>query len=217
MAYKLKIHGPDFMRIQNLDLQSAFKEDLMVLHYQDLPAPAVAVLAAFLSDNAAAITTGIAPLVFPTAVQCVFAALWDGGDITIVGIDQFGRAQTETIADTPAGTVEGVKIWKAITSINQQTVGAGGALTCTVNTGAKIGLPLPIKSAFGVGMVDGVAELWTWDATYHGFTPTTTPDGSKDFTAIIPVDWASYQTKIWHPAEIDVSVSPSLSPGVSPT
>ena len=107
-------------------------------------APAAAgvdVHAAIASDNAAPVTTGLTSPAIPRTLQVVFAALWDGGDVTIVGTDQFDAAVTETIADVAGTTVQGVKVFKTVTSIATETVGAGGALTATVQTGEKLGLP----------------------------------------------------------------------------
>lgn len=145
-------------------------------------AKGVNVHSAIASDNAAAVTTGMTNPVIPRSLQVVFAASWDGGDITIVGTDQFDQAVTEVIPDTANSTVEGVKIFKTVTSINNETVGAGGGLTATVQTGPKIGLLYPLVGAYGLCAVNDAVEAATWDATYSAFTPTTAPNGSRNFT-----------------------------------
>lgn len=145
-------------------------------------AAGVAVHAAIASDNASAVTTGITNPAIPRAVQIVFHASWDGGDVTIVGTDQFDNAQTEVIADTAGSTVQGVKVWKTITSINQETVGAGGTAVATVQTGTKIGLLTAISdTAFGLAHVDGAADNATFNATYNSVLFTSAPNGSKNY------------------------------------
>lgn len=157
----------------------------VVERFTNPAAKAVGVHAAFASDNAAAITTGITNPAIPRSLQVVFAALWDGGDVTIIGTDQFDAAVTEVIPDTAGTTVEGSKIFKTVTSINQQTVGAGGALTATVQTGPKLGLLSALSGAYGLLVLDeATPEAATWDATYSGFTPTTATDGAHDYTVL---------------------------------
>lgn len=134
------------------------------------------------SDNAAAVTTALTNPVIPRTVQVVFTALWDGGDITIVGTDQFDNAQTEVIADAAGTTVQGVKIWKTITSINNETIGAGGVLTATVQTGPTLGLLTAISgSAFGLCHTSGAADNAVFNATYHSVTPAAAPNGSRTY------------------------------------
>ena len=163
----------------------------VVAKLQQFAAPAakgVNVHAAIASDNASAVTTSMTNPAIPRSLQVVFHSTWDGGDVTIVGTDQFDQAATETIADTPGSTVEGSKIFKTVTSINQQVVGAGGSAVATVQTGPKLGLLTAMNAAFGMLACNDVLEVApTWDATYHAVTPTTAPNGSRNFVAVFPV------------------------------
>ena len=154
--------------------------------YFEAPAAAgVGVHAAIASDNASAVTTSITNPAIPRAVQIVFHASWDGGDVTLVGTDQFDAAQTETIADVAGSTVQGVKIWKTITSINQQTVGAGGTAVATVQTGTKLGLTYAMSgTAFGLAQVDGAADAATFNATYNSVLFSSAPNGSKNYVVV---------------------------------
>lgn len=192
MPFALKHQMIDYFKIANPDLRAAFAKGLAMFYYQDLAAPGVGIHAAVQEGAANAFAGAITNPATPKNAQAVFAAGWQGGDIYLTGTDQFGRAQTETIADAAGTTVQGVKIWRTITAISKETV-AGTTDTVTLQTGTKIGIPVPLKNAFGLELVAGVAELATWCATYHGFTPTTAPDGSRDFTILVPVDWATYQ------------------------
>lgn len=159
-----------------------------LISYPNLAAAGVGVHAAIASDNAAAVTTGITSPAIPRAVQVVFAALWDGGDVTIVGTDQFDAAVTETIADVAGTTVQGVKVFKTVTSIATETVGAGGGLTATVQTGNAIGIEVASERPYGMLTVDGTAEAVVVDDTNDTFTPTTAPNGAHDYVLLVNVN-----------------------------
>ncbi len=192
MAFSLKHQMINFLKIANPDLRSVFGKGLAMFYYQDLAAASVAIHAAVEEGAALAFPGPFTDPATPRAVQVVFAAGWQGGDVTVVGTDQFGRAQTETIADNAGNTVQGVKIFRTVTSASKELI-AGTNDTCTLQTGTKIGIPVPLKNAFGLELVAGVAELATWDATYHGFTPTSAANNTNDYTILVPVDWETYQ------------------------
>ncbi len=126
----------------------------------------------------------IANPAIPRNLRCVFDAAWDGGDVTIVGTDQYDNDVTEVIADVAGTTVVGVKIFKTITSITKQTVGVASAKPVSVGTGDKLGVVGNLSGTAAVLTVDGTAEAVTVDATYDGFSPTTAPDGAKDYVLI---------------------------------
>lgn len=147
-------------------------------------APAAAgvdVHAAIASDNAAPVTTGITNPAIPRTLQVVFTALWDGGDVTIVGTDQFDAAVTETIADVAGTTVQGVKVFKTVTSIATETVGAGGGLTATVQTAAKLGLSALPSAPGALATVDGVNTTAALNTTYGSVSFGSDPDGARNF------------------------------------
>ena len=193
-TYAFKQSKLNFLHLASTNLQAVFAKGMAMFFIQDLAAPAVSILAAKAGNSSTlSWSSGITSPVHPRSVQVVFAASWDGGNITITGYDQFGRAQTELITASAGNTVQGVKVWKTITLVAKSAVGAQ-ADTFTLQTGADlVGLPVPLLGAWGVGCHDGIAELCTWNATYHAFKPTTTPDGSVDFTVLVPVDWAAYK------------------------
>ncbi len=147
-------------------------------------APAAAgvdVHAAIASDNAAPVTTALTSPAIPRTLQIVFTALWDGGDVTVVGTDQFDAAVTETFLNVPGTTVQGVKVFKTVTSISNQTVGAGGGLTATVQTAAKLGLPSIPTGPGSLATCDGALDAANLGLTYGSVTFTTPPDGSRAF------------------------------------
>lgn len=110
----------------------------------------------------------------PRNATAVAAAAYDGGALTLVGTDQFDRAQTEVITPVAGSTVLGVKIWKTITSITKAAVGAAAAAV-SVGTGDKIGVTFNISAAPALLYVGTTIEAVTLDATVDGFTPTTVP------------------------------------------
>lgn len=120
-------------------------------------------------------------------ITATFAAGWGGGDITIVGTDQFGNAQTEVIADTAGSTVAGSKIFKTVTSISKETA-AGTTDDVTIGYGTKIGVPFQFTTASFVIQTDAgppaVLDSATLDTTNSGFTPATAANGTRDFLFI---------------------------------
>lgn len=117
-------------------------------------------------------------------ITATFAAGWGGGDITIVGTDQFGNAQTEVIADTAGSTVAGSKIFKTVTSISKETA-AGTTDDVTIGYGTKIGVPFQFTTSSFVIQTDAgppaVLDSATLDTTYFAFTTATAPNGTRDF------------------------------------
>ena len=213
MAYALEQSKLNFLRLNNPDLQAVFLKGMAMFYIQDLAAQGVAVLAAKAGNSATmSWTTGIDHPIHPRSVQIVFAASYDGGDITITGYDQFGRAQTEVIVGNAhqGTTVQGTKVWDRIISIAKDAVGAT-ANTFTVQTGTDhIGLPVQLLGAWGLEACLGVVELGTFNATAHSFKPYTGPDGSNDYTVVVPVDWRTYQ-------ESDITEMENASPSSSPS
>jgi len=121
----------------------------------------------------------------PRVVHCAFSATWDGGDLTVVGTDQFNAPIADVIADAPASTVAGVKIFKTVTSITKQSVGLLGF--ASVGVGNKLGLNFHPSSALGVLSVDGTSEAVAIDATYPAFAPTANPpNGVRSFIVAYP-------------------------------
>ena len=192
MALAFKQSKLNFLHLNSVNLRTVFAQGMAMFFIQDLAAPAVAIHAAVAESAANAFAGPFTNPAYPKSIRAVSQNGYGGGIVTITGTDQFGRAQTESI--TPAaggGTVEGVKIWRTVTAAAKTSIVAD-THTVTLQTGVKIGLPVPLLGDWGMELVAGVAELATWDSTYHAFTPTTPPDGAVDFTILVPVDWAAY-------------------------
>lgn len=146
-----------------------------------------AVHAAHLATGANAFPGPITQPDVPRCVAATFAALWDGGDITIHGVDARGQSATEVLADNPGATVAGVVPFASITSISKQTVGVA-ASAVTIDTTDKLGLSkLPVGDVWtkAAGVSEDPAAV---DLTNGTFTPTTAPDGAVDFVAFYPAN-----------------------------
>lgn len=196
MAFALLQSKLDALHLKSPELRKVFAQGIAQFYFQDLAATAVAIHAAVQEGAALAFPGPFTSPVTPRSVSVNFGAGWQGGDVTIVGKDQFGRTQAETIADSAGSTVQGVKVWRTITSASKELI-AGTTDTATLQTGLKIGIPAPLLGAWGFQLVDGVvAQPTEWDATYHSFTSATAPNGARDYTLIVPVDWDLYRRMV---------------------
>ena len=122
----------------------------------------------------------------PRNVTVTFNASWDGGDVTVVGTDAMGNAQSEVIADNPGNTVAGAKIFATVTSASKQTVGAAAA-PASIGTGVILGVAADVQDDFGLLQMDGAAEAVTVSAANNSFAPTTAPNGARDYVVLLNV------------------------------
>lgn len=123
----------------------------------------------------------------PRNARIDYSALYDGGDTALTGTDINDAAINETVADTPGGTSYSTKCFKTITAAVQQNLGAGG-VSASIGYGHKFGVQNAPALAGGVCDVNGTTEPCVVDVTAGqiGFSPTTLPDGAKDFTLTYP-------------------------------
>lgn len=127
------------------------------------------------------VSTGLTNPDVARNVRLPFGSTYDGGNVTVVGTDQYGAAVSEVIVAVANTTVVGVKVFKTVTSFSYAGGGVGthGTNTVSVGTGDKIGVtPKPVAASPVQETVDGVGEATVFDFTYNGFTPTTVPNGS---------------------------------------
>ena len=124
----------------------------------------------------------------PRNVAVNFEAGWDGGDIIVIGKDQFGYVQATSIPSTPGGQYVDDKIFASVSLLQKTAVGVDPA-TCDVGTGNTIGIGLPMtgSSSDYVLLVDGVSEAVTVDREFSSFTGTTEPTGTAVFAIAGPV------------------------------
>jgi hypothetical protein len=164
-----------------------------VLYFTAVPAAAVACHASVQESAANAFPGPFTSPTIPRSLDCVFAAGWQGGDVTVVGTDQFDEIVSETFTAVAGTIVAGDKVFKTITAASKAAI-AGTSDAVLLQTGGKIGLPVPLGSdAVGVLFANDPADFsppadcpehLILDATYHSFTPESTPDGAISFKLI---------------------------------
>jgi hypothetical protein len=116
-------------------------------------------------------------------LRVTFAGGWDGGNVTVVGVDQFGSAVTEVFVAAAGSAVVGVKVFASVTSATKGAVGAA-ADAASIGTGDKLGLTGDLVASVGELTKDGVTQAATWDATASGVTPSTNlPNGARVYAA----------------------------------
>ena len=123
----------------------------------------------------------------PRNVRVDYSGGYDGGDTTITGTDINNAPMTEVIADVAGTSVYGVKCFKTVAAAAQQNLGGGGQ-TASIGCGHKFGIQNSPALSSGVCDVNGVTEPCVIDIAVGqvGFTPTTLPDGARDFTLTYP-------------------------------
>lgn len=116
----------------------------------------------------------------PRNLRVVFAAGWQGGDVTVLGTDQFDNAISEVFTAAAGTTVVGVKIFKTVSAASKGAI-AGTTDAASIGTGDKLGVTPMMSAAQAILFTAGAIEAATVDATVSGFTPTTVPDGAVDY------------------------------------
>lgn len=96
-----------------------------------------------------------------TTPEIDFPAGWDGGDVTIVGTDSDGEAQTEVITASAGSAVAAANQYETVTALTAGGVGTGGNdATCRCSEGWHV----QIRTTAGVRVnVDGTVV-----ATFEG-------------------------------------------------
>ena len=120
----------------------------------------------------------------PRNLQVAFGSGWDGGNVTINGTDQFGKAQVEVFTASAGHTVTGVKCFATVTAAAKGTVGSSSA-TATIGVGNALGVDVQLANTNAVMLADNAAEPATLDTTNNTFTPTVSvPNGSVNYALI---------------------------------
>lgn len=160
-----------------------------ILLFSAPPASGVACHAAVAESAANAFPGPFTQPTIPRTLDCVFAAGWEGGDVTVTGLNQFGEAITQAYVAVAGTTVQGTKAFSSILTASK-AIQAGAADTVTLQTGGKLGLPVRILDTVGVLFVNDPAdfsppadcpEAITLDAVNHTFTPESAPDGAVTY------------------------------------
>lgn len=122
----------------------------------------------------------------PRNVSVTYPAGWDGGAITVSGVDAFSRLQTETIPATPGSTVNGVKAFLGVSGATKTLVGVTLGIA-TLGVGNTFGVKAQLTQT-GALLVDNVAEPVILDTTNNTFTPTLTlPNGTANYLLMASV------------------------------
>jgi len=169
-----------------LELLSGAPQALVMPAVVPAAKSATAVHASLLATAANLFPGPLTNPVTPRNLSAVAAATYDGGSLTVVGTDQFDKAQTEVIAAVANTTVYGTKIWKTVTSVTKATIGVAAA-GVSVGTGDKIGVPWNVANTAGMMFVGGVLEAVTIDPAVDGWTATSVPNGALSFVALLNV------------------------------
>lgn len=135
-------------------------------------------LATVREDTAAGIITAQAG--HARTFDVVFAAGWEGGNVTLDGLAPDGTAQTElyTSPGGGGGTVAGTKAFASLTAVTNSVL-AGAADLATVKTGGRLAVGGPV-TAFLFIAVDGVRDAIAASTPANGtFATTTALDGTQ--------------------------------------
>jgi hypothetical protein len=129
----------------------------------------------------------------PRCARGTFPVGWDGGNLVVSGIDQFGQVNTDTLAPNPGGFTDGTKVFASITSCSKSAVGVSAVGVATLGRGSHLGIvgtggiAAHLVNAFCLGMADGAVDNATIDVANNSFVPTTPPNGAVSYKLIVNV------------------------------
>lgn len=133
------------------------------------------------------VTTGFTNPDLPRNVSVAFGAAWDGGNLTIAGLDQFGAPVSEVIVANPGATVNGSQVFATVTSAQLASSGSATG-TASIGVGTKLGIPFNLTNTSAVVYVDGATEVAVAvDIHKNSFTPTTAPNASHNYQVQVNV------------------------------
>lgn len=121
----------------------------------------------------------------PRNISVTFAATWDGGDVTVVGTNQFDEEVSETITAVAASTQLGEKIFKTVTSASKALEGAA-AVGASIGFGDFLGVPFEIGNRYVTVFDTGVPTGVPAELVYHSIDVGGVPDGLTEIMAIVP-------------------------------
>lgn len=137
------------------------------------------------NDPALSFKTGITQPDRPRAVTVSAAVGYDGGNVTILGLDVRGVPVQEVFLQAAilGGPVLGVVAFASITEIRKAVVGTVVA-AASFSYNNRLGLQRLLFLPVGVLAVDGTTEIATWNVAGDSVLPTTAPNGVRRFSAI---------------------------------
>lgn len=144
------------------------------------PAPGATIHASIAAGAPLAVSTAFTQIQTPTNARLSRGGAGVLTNYTVTGT-RFGVVQSEIIVSNGASDVEGLKIFDTITSLASDV---DPTVTTTVKTGLQIGLSNVVDAIEQSGTAatpgaNAATEVFTLNAAKDGFTPTTTPDGTK--------------------------------------
>jgi len=122
----------------------------------------------------------------PRTLRVAFGLGWDGGAVTLNGLDQFGNPISATVAANPGGFTDSTQVFSSVTSASKAAVGASAAVA-TLGLGAGLGILAVLANANAMVSADNIQEGATIDAVNNSFTPETPPDGSVTYALLVNV------------------------------
>jgi hypothetical protein len=163
--------------------------NLTFVRFTDVATLAGTGVGASLASNSTTNTITLTQMAHIRSVRATFAASWDGGNIVLVGTDQDGMPQTETLLSNAGANRDSAKVWKTLTSATKTAVGAT-ANAVTLGPGPLMGFGTGIKPVTNsaILLTDGVAEAFnSVDYTNRTWWPTTVPNAAHDYNIICAV------------------------------
>lgn len=185
MATKRSQMGLGGAGLAGAELRDILGKMVLAFDFTNTPASDDDQIVAAVAGTAPVALTVLANPDVPRNLFATFAGSYDGGNITIVGTDQYGKRQTEVLLANAGSTRVGSVVFKSVVSVTRSAVGVNAA-TVKVGTGTKIGIgAIPVRAPVHIFTADGVSEAATLDATYGSVVPTTAPDGAHDYKLLI--------------------------------
>jgi len=161
------------------------------IFYFASPAAVGTAVATALAANAAGNSFTITTSTFDVCrtARVVFAAGWDGGNVTLNGTNCLGTAASDTITASAGSTVGGVVAFATLTSASKGSVGASAA-TATIQYDGRLGFATKrtIDVNAGFLIVDRssieapfLSSSGSCNLNCANMYPTTAPNGSHKY------------------------------------
>lgn len=128
-----------------------------------------------LTLNGSLVSGGIAKFDAPRRVGITSSGNDTSNSFTVVGVDYFGRTQTEVLAGASGGTAQTLRDFATVTSVTPTSNTAASVTVGTTNTGSTpphvldaIASPTQVSLA---GIVTGGAATYTVEESFDDFSP----------------------------------------------
>lgn len=121
-------------------------------------------------------------------VRVQFPIGWDGGAVSIPGLDQFGNAIVGLVAANPGGFGETVKAYSQVTGASKSLVGASSGVA-TLGFGQALGIDAVCFNNAALLFADNVPIDGTLDIVNNTITPDplSAPNGSISYVITVNV------------------------------